>query len=169
MDRYLKRMKNNKGISILEFLLVAVITIMILGMLLISYNLINRSDVKKSARRLENAIKTARVTAMSKGRDAGTLTFVVEGGNVYASIPGAGSRDLISGGGVSMLAVKSKDYSVMPAALITGGALVFETSGKVRMEGIGCSSHNIYSLSKGNKTYLVTVYEETGAVEVKEL
>ncbi|MBP5608164.1 MAG: prepilin-type N-terminal cleavage/methylation domain-containing protein [Lachnospiraceae bacterium] len=169
----LKRIKkDNKGISILELLLVMVITMIILAMILVSYNLINRADVTKSARRLENAIKTARVASMSKGRNAGKLQLIMDGGNLYASIEGAGSRDLIAGGGVFVDAVKSETYGITPADAFGGGLVMFETSGILRMNGVDDTdrtSHNIFALRKGNKCYVVTIYAETGAVVVEEI
>ena len=170
--------KNNKGLSILELLLVMAITVLLLSMVLISYNLINRADVKKSARRLESAIKTARVTSMSKGTKAGALDLVFDGGNMYAVIDGAGSRDLITGGGVTVYAVKKIDnYSYVPGPgeEFGGGKIAFETNGIMRMNGVddtgaaNCTTHNIYSFQKGDKVFVVTVYVETGAVVVKEL
>ncbi|MBR6255739.1 MAG: hypothetical protein IKR23_00045 [Lachnospiraceae bacterium] len=173
-----KRLKNNnKGLSVLELLLVMAITVLLLSMVLISYNLINRADVKKSARRLESAIKTARVTTMSKGTKAGTLDLVFDGGNMYAVIDGAGSRDLITGGGVTVYAVeKTDDYSYVPGPgeEFGGGKITFETNGIMRMSGVddtgadNGTTHNIFSFKKGEKVFSVTVYKETGAVVVKE-
>ncbi len=166
MSRIRKSLKNNKGMSIIELLLVILITLMIITMLLISYVVINKSDVRKSARRLENVLRTARVTAMSKGRTEGTITFSPDGGNIYATI-GSNDRQLICGGGVSIYAIKNTlNYTVSPLISngFSSGTVVFDSSGRMNAS----STVNIFKLQKGRKAFLVRVYEETGYVEVEE-
>ncbi len=169
-------LKNNKGMSLLELLVVMVIIIMIMAMILVAYTLINRADVTRCAHRLENVLQDAKVTSMSKGRKSGTLYLYASGGNIYAKI-GTAEPQLISGGGVFFYAIKTDDYSVLPKDTDTfsEGYVVFNTSGKLKTEGAGVeggpqdyTTVNSFMLTKGQKTFYVKIYKETGYIDVIE-
>ena len=81
MERIKKQLKSNKGMSIIELLLVIMISLLILTLLLISYNVVNNANVTKAAKRMENILKTTKVAAMSRGQDAGVVNFTVENGD----------------------------------------------------------------------------------------
>ncbi len=172
-----RKIVNDKGISLIELLIVFVIMMMIMAMLLISYNVINRTDVNRCTRRLENILRDARVTTMSKGREAGRLHLYANGGNIYGQI-GDENPQLISGGGVFFYAIKSESGSAIPTSdnVLSGGHgyVVFETSGRLKMVGPDpsegampdYSTVNVFLLTKGKRTYYVRVYKDTGYVEV---
>lgn len=162
-----KRLLNDKGMSIMELLLFIGIAVMIMAMVLISYNVINRSSASKSTNRLVNVLRSARVEAMSKGQAAGVVRLIVEGGNVYAQVGEDTSRDLICGGGVIMTSANLSDYTSIPTegTVSTGGIVSFNTNGRLRMAGADASTANTFLIVSGSKRYVVRVYSETGAIE----
>ncbi len=167
MIRDKKGRLNNKGMSIIELLIVMTIAVMIMAMLVVSYTLINRSSASKSMNRLVNVLRSARVDAMSKGQAAGVVRLIVDGGNVYARVGNNTDRELICGGGVIMTSALMGDYTSAPApgTASTGGIVSFNTNGKLRQAGSDASTANCFLIVSGSKQYIVRVYAETGAIE----
>ena len=156
-------LKSNKGISIMELLLVMVISLLILVFLLISYNVVNNANVTKASKRLENVFKNAKVAAMSRGQDAGMVNITVENGRVFATT-GSGTnakKELICNANV-ILSVGSGGVPPVIGTASAGAIVAFNPSGRIRTS---VTTGDYFILSKGSKRYKIIVYKETGAIE----
>ena len=167
MDKKKQRLLNNKGMSIIELLLFIGIAVMIMAMVFVSYSVINKSSASKSANRLVNVLRSARVDAMSKGQAYGVVRLDVDGGNVYATVGKNTNRELICGGGVIMTSVLNDNYTDVPTAgaASTGGVVAFTTNGRLCQAGAVPTTVNCFLLVSGSKQYLVRIYSETGAID----
>ena len=161
----------NKGFTLIELLLVMVISVLILAMIMLSYNVVNNANATKAARRLETVIRTARTTTMAKGMEAGKLTLTVEHGNLYAQIGPDGNKDLICNSGVTVKGLycdSTLGYGSRSGADFDKAIIVFNTSGTVRTKGVDAdhkTQYNKFLLNRGNRSFEVILYAETGALK----
>lgn len=176
------RRKTNKGLTLVELIIVLGISAILLAMVGLSYSLINNTNVQKSARRLENVIRLARTRSMAKGPAAGKLVLYEQNGNIYARIGDDPSPELICNSGVTMEAIATSTVTASPTpgassvnyTAKTGGAaipplggtaevhIVFNAAGTIPAYS---NSYNKFLLHRGNRNFEVIVYRETGAVE----
>lgn len=77
---------NNKGFSYVEMVVVIGIMALMVGMITISIGTVNRNRVNRASEALESVIKTARVSAMTKGATHGYLNIAKDGNTVYAAV-----------------------------------------------------------------------------------
>lgn len=163
---------SNKGLTLVEMIIVLGISAILLGLVGLSYSLINNSNLTKSARRLENVVRMSRTRSMAKGTAAGRLVLYEQDGNIYARIGDDDSPELICNSGVTMEAISTTgDYTVraggvsIPAYSVDPSAQIsinFSSSGTVQTFN---SSYNKFLLHRGNRNFELIVYWETGAVE----
>ena len=163
MEKIKKQLNSNKGMSILELLLVIMISLLILTLLLISYNVVNNANVTKAAKRMENILKTTKVAAMARGQDAGVVQFTVENGRVFAvTAPGTADeqKELICNANV----VLSVGTGAVPAIGTESvpATVAFNTNGRIRASK---TTGDYFLLSKGEKVFKIVVYKATGAIE----
>ncbi len=163
MQKLRKQLKSNKGMSIMELLLVIMISLLILTLLLISYNVVNNANVTKAAKRMENVLKTTKVAAMARGQDAGVVQFTVENGRVFA-VTAAGTGDekkeLICNANV-VLSVGTGSAPAIGTDSV-GATVAFNTNGRVRASK---TTGDYFLLSKGEKVFKIIVHKATGAIE----
>lgn len=167
----MRKKAGNKGFTLIEMILVLAITILILTMVLITYNVVNNANATKCVKRLETVIRTARTQAMAKGTEAGRLTLTIEHGNLYAQIgdPLTAEKDLICNSGVTvkgLMCVAQADYIARNGNDFTTATVLFNTNGTVRVKGPAgqITTHNKFLINKGNRNYELMLYTETGAV-----
>ena len=163
MEKIRKHLKSNKGMSIMELLLVIMISLLILTLLLVSYNVVNNANITKAAKRMENVLKTTKVAAMSRGQAAGVVNFVVENGRLFAvTAPGTADeqKELICNANV----VVSAGMGSMPGAGTdsVGATVAFNTNGRIRTS-VTTADH--FLLTKGERQFKIVVYKDTGAIE----
>ena len=165
-----KRNINNKGMTLIELLMFIAISSIILAMVLISYNVVNNANATKAARRLETVIRTARTQSMAKGQEEGKLTLTVLDGNVYATIgdPATAESQQICNSGVTVTGILCADANDYKNARVgtpfTSCQLTFNTSGTVR-EVMGSTDYNKFIINRGNRSFEIIVYSDTGSVE----
>lgn len=162
--RIKKTLQDNKGVTIIELLLVIGISLLILVFLLISYNVVNNSNTTKAAKRLETVLKNAKVLAMSRGQDAGVVNITVENGKVFAeSAPGTAhaKKELICNANV-ILSVGTGGVAPVVGTTSTPAVVAFNTNGRLRGS---ITTGDFFVLSKGTKMFKVVVYKDTGAIE----
>lgn len=75
-------MKNNKGLSYVELLIVIAIMILLTGVTTVSIGLSTRANATKTADRLVTALKTSRTYSLAKGTERGAF-HIKKSGNVY--------------------------------------------------------------------------------------
>lgn len=76
-------MKNNKGLSYIELMLVVSIIVIFTGVASLSIGLISRSNVNKAVKELNSAFSRAQSMSMTKGQANGCLTIMVDNGKYY--------------------------------------------------------------------------------------
>ena len=174
----MKRIRNNKGFTLAEMLIVMVITMILISILLVSFNTINNANLRKSARRLENVIRLARTKSMAKGTAAGKLYLYEQNGNLYARIGDTDQPELICNGGITVWAAATNNYSLRPAQYNTpdlgfgsvggypGKTISFSTSGVVQTFSAD-PVVNKFIMFKGTTKYEIILYRETGSVETR--
>ncbi|MBP3297944.1 MAG: prepilin-type N-terminal cleavage/methylation domain-containing protein [Lachnospiraceae bacterium] len=168
----MKKRMGNKGFTLIELLLVMVISLLILAMIMLSYNVVNNANATKAARRLESVIRTARTQSMAKGTDAGLLTLTVMHGNLYAQIgdPATADMQLICNSGVTVIGrfnVDISDYAARTGTGFSNATIAFNTNGTVRQYGTPKTTMNQFQLNRGNRSFDVRLYNETGALETE--
>ena len=77
---------DNKGFSYVEMIVVLGIMALMVGMITLSYGMINRNNVNRASETLESMAKQARVNAMTKGTSNGYLTVAKVGNDIYAAV-----------------------------------------------------------------------------------
>ncbi|MBR3306869.1 MAG: prepilin-type N-terminal cleavage/methylation domain-containing protein [Lachnospiraceae bacterium] len=162
---------DDKGVTLIEVLIVMAISAILLGTVAISYGLISNANVKKAATRLSNTIRAARTQSMSMGMERGRLRLYEQHGKVYAQI-GDGAPELMVDSAITCTAKYSADYNDRTGAvsLATPAELRFTSGGMLKTAGLGGGAYpdNMFLLSNGKKNMQVLVYLETGMVEMKE-
>ena len=174
MMRRSKERISNKGLTLVELMIVLAISAIIFTMVLISYNVVNNANATKAARRLETVIRTARTQSMAKGMDEGKLTLQVQHGNLYAYIgdPATATRQLICNSGVTVQGIScstaSEYKNLRSGTSLTTAYVVFNTSGTLRTVGTDATkktTYNKFILNRGGRSFEVIIYSETGALE----
>lgn len=84
-------MKNNKGMSYIELILVLSIALILTGIGTFSYGMIRRTNITKAADKTISKINEARSMKMVKGCDAtgkdnGIIAFTNKNGNIYCYV-----------------------------------------------------------------------------------
>lgn len=77
---------SNKGFSLIELIVVIAIMAVAIGLVTITYSIVNNANVSKAANTLDTAFNKARIQSMAKGTDAGQLTVWVSYGVLYYTI-----------------------------------------------------------------------------------
>ena len=79
----MKKLRNHKGISYIELILVIGIMVLVVGIVSLSVGLINRNNVTKSIEKLDIGFKKAQAASMARGEKAGALVITTDGKNYY--------------------------------------------------------------------------------------
>lgn len=79
-------MKNNKGMSYIELILVISIALILTGIGTFSYGMIRRTNISKAADKTISKINEARSLALVKGTDKGIIAFTNKGGSIYCYV-----------------------------------------------------------------------------------
>lgn len=82
-------MKNQKGFSFVEMILVIAIVAILTGVAGISIGLIARSNVNRTVQKLDSAFSQARTQSMAKGNLRGMLFLTYENNRVYCYVGSA--------------------------------------------------------------------------------
>ena len=164
-------MKRRKGFTLVETIVVIAISAILLTLFIISMNVVTNANVQDAARRLESAIRTSRTQCMARGVAEGALKIEREGGKVYATVGASGSRTLICNSNVRMYGYLTTSYGTRPAPgdaeLVDGTYYVaFTGMGRPKLSGTTGESTtlNKFVFQKGNRSFEVIVYNETGGV-----
>ncbi len=88
-DNLKKKLRNNKGFSLVEIMVVIAIMMILVGIAALSYNVVTNANVSKAANTLNSAFSTAKTTCIAKGADEGTLTIKVIDSRMYYYIGSA--------------------------------------------------------------------------------
>lgn len=159
---------NNKGMSLVEIIVVLSIMVILTGAITISLNAALTKPADECAQKMLNAMNACRVSTM--GKNETSILFHINDGTVYVSeyIDGRLVRDLpISGKGVNVV-YKYKngietDLSSTPLSIgydrSTGGFVPCTPTGDY------CSQ---IVVSKGDRTITLILYNITGKVSIEK-
>lgn len=79
-------LNSNKGFSLIELIVVIAIMAVAVGLVTITYVIVDNANVAKAANTLDTAFNKARIQSMAKGTDAGQLTVWIDAGVMYYTI-----------------------------------------------------------------------------------
>lgn len=79
-------MKNNKGMSYIELILVISIALILTTIGTVSFGMIRRTNISKAADRTISKINEARNNALVKGTDRGIIAFCSKNGSIYCYV-----------------------------------------------------------------------------------
>lgn len=156
-------MKNNKGYSILEVLIVVAIAALLMAMTTIAYRIVYSANVEKSMNSLNAAFNKARTVSMAKGPAAGKLTLDMDSdGNLYYKIGSETQGTLICN---SMQTVTYDNTfcisQTVPTAELSGSVYyTFNSDGSLKAAETTGPSRIVFSRWKNHSQVLI--YSETG-------
>lgn len=81
-------MKNNKGFSYVELILVLAVMMLIVSFATISIGLVTRNNVTKAGDKLYSKLSEARMLTIAKGVEKGKAVLKYENGNYYCVLDG---------------------------------------------------------------------------------
>lgn len=79
-------MKNNKGFTYVELILVLAVMMLVASFTTITIGLVSRNNVSKAGDKLVSKISEARMVTIAKGVDKGTAIIKYENGRYYCSV-----------------------------------------------------------------------------------
>lgn len=170
--------RNNKGVSVVEMLVVIGIIAIITSLAVISFSLVKNADVAKSADSFKASLTTARSRSMAKGDINGRLTFT-RNGNVFSStVGGSGDATILAKGGMKMyVAVKNPATDVLESmagfAEVSGtSAYYFNTAGMLsyindpaNVADLGKVYMFAFRYNSNKRVSAVILYPATGKTE----
>lgn len=161
-------MRNNKGFSLVELIVVIAIMAVMVGASVITVGMIGGFKAKECAQSIETTLNKARVDTMGKfsvylkfyqGADG---AFYVD---TYTN--GAfGSTERVGKKGVTVSYADENDLSNLRALDSTGFYVQFDrSSGALRSPEVGATARvEKIVVTQGSKTITITIYPETGKV-----
>lgn len=78
--------KNNKGFSYVELMIVIAIMGILVGLVSLSFTLVDRTNVAKAGDRLVSVLNQGRTNALTKGSSSGYVYFTKKNGALYAYV-----------------------------------------------------------------------------------
>ena len=81
-------MKNNKGFTYVELILVIGIMVLVTGLVTISIGLISRNNVTKAGDKISSKVSEARMMTIAKGVEKGAAILEYQNGNYYCVLDG---------------------------------------------------------------------------------
>ena len=171
----MNNVKNKKGFSMVEVLVVMSIIMVLSAVAGLSISIVNNANVSKAAKKLDSMFNDARVTAMAKGEAKGTLTLKVVNGRMYGYIGATPPADIkdweqISGSAVKVgLEQKPTSFNVegsnVVMAPIGEGStrqITFTPSGAAKvLGGTNYTTIPVYTFSHGKRACMFYFYPET--------
>lgn len=143
---------NNKGISIIELIIVIAILAIMVGVSTVSMRVVSNKNVEKAARTFEKCIDQARVVSMAKGRHTGRMLLAVTTNN-----------ELVCGINGQIVTICDEDL-IQVNNLVGGTTIEFNTAGQI-VSWVGCNPDDI-EFVKGNKKVTVKLQKFSGKAEL---
>ena len=112
----MNHIRNNKGFSYVEMLVVIGIMAVMTGFLAMTIGTVNRNNVRRAKESIESKFNEARIAAMSKGTKNGNLVIARYKGSIYTYI---GAMTNSAGDAYS-----AEDYSKMGEKLCSSNLIV---------------------------------------------
>lgn len=160
---------NNKGVTLMELLIVLALIAVLSGLAGLSLSLINSSSVDKASTMLNASIEKGRYAAMAKGgNDHGVVNISVSGGS-YVDIDSIREEMLAN----SSVSVFWSDYLIESTSgmnSFSGTSIKYNSNGMIKEIFGGPANYSkVYQIAfkKGKKVSAVVIYPATGKSETK--
>lgn len=160
---------NNKGVTLMEILVVLALICILSGLAGLSLSMINSSSVDKAAVMLSSTIDKGRYTAMAKGGDTHGEVLITSSGGKYISIDSV-REEMMANSSVKMF--YSDFYVENTTAMnnLSACNIKFKSNGMVKeICGAPANYSKVYTIAfkKGKKVSAVIIYPATGKSEIK--
>lgn len=164
-------MKNNKGLSYIELILVIAIMVLITGVTALSLNYMTRTNAVKAADKIMSEINRSRTLSLAKGTDKGEFHMVYVDGKIQVGVGEAGSLkyQVVANSPVEVVCVY-KNGDMMPLDTFGAGGMSirFEPASGKMLVGTGHTVPiQLLQISNGETIAEVVIYEETGKTELQ--
>lgn len=164
-------MKNNKGFSYVEFLIVIGIMAVLVSMVSISMGLISRTNVNRGAEKLNSSINRARNMAMAKGTERSIVKITFDGSKYYCYVGNStnsaqGEEEEIAISPITIGYCENGSNTEIGITATNPLILKFDQSTgsfKAMANGKYCSK---IIVTNEDKTATITLYPETGKTEI---
>lgn len=153
-------LSSNKGFSLIELLVVVAIMAVAVGLVTITYAIVDNANVAKAANALDTAFNKARVQSMAKGTEAGQLTVWMTDGVVYYTIgdPAVETPTAVNSGTIDVNYTYASSATGAPPTM-PQVTYRFNSAGMVIQDS---DLVNEYVFSHGNRKVAVIFYLDTG-------
>ena len=172
----LSTLKNNKGVSLIEMMVVIAIIAVVGGLAVLSFSLVRNADVAKSAETLKSSLAAAKSRSMAKGDANGKLSITKDGHNTYYVSVGGGDKMVLAKGGMK---VYWAEVSV-PVESLSGFSEVgnvdyaFNTAGMlsyINDPSVAADTSKVYEFAfryrSSKRVSAVVLYPATGKTETR--
>ena len=163
MKNTMKKLNNNKGMSLVELLVVICVIAILTGLMTVSMSIVNNANLSRAANTLSSALSTARAQSMARGSEKGYLHVFNVGNSLYYTI-GTGERVKICNNIVKVIPINSATpVEDMSFAYSTVNYYVyFDSAGMVKPAPDGSMPIDELVFCKGNRRVYCYLYKETG-------
>lgn len=164
-------MKNNKGLSYVELLIVIAVMALVTGFSALSMGLVSRTNAVKAGEKMVTTLKTARTYSLAKGREKGAFHIRKVGGHYECAVGDLADElefETIGASPIEIYYYVSED-NIVPIAETSGTITIkFEQSnGAVVDCNIGSSIPKGFKIYKNDKPVSdIALYELTGKCEL---
>ena len=166
-------MKNNKGLSYVELLVVIGVMVLLTGISALSIGLASRTNATKCADKLVTSLKTARTYSLAKGSEKGAFHIAKQGNNYVCGVGDLADNpqmDVI-GSHPILIYYYVDGAGLMPLVESVGTITIKfdQSSGAVTSCNIGSNiidAFVIYQANGGEPVARVTLHELTGKSEL---
>ncbi|MDE6531265.1 MAG: type II secretion system GspH family protein [Lachnospiraceae bacterium] len=157
-------LSSNKGFSLIELIVVIAIMAVAIGLVTITYSLVNNANVSKAANALDTAFNKARIQSMAKGTDAGQLTVWIDAGVMYYTIgdPDVETPIAVNSGVIGISYTDTNGVTFGHAEYMPRAIYRFNSAGMVIRTGPGAYLPREFEFSHGNRRVDVMFFLETG-------
>ena len=167
--------KNNKGVTLVELMVVIAIMVVLAGTSLVGFRMISTRPAKECADRLKIALTSDRTTAMGKfntevylyAEENGTIFLEENIYNTATDITKKTSR--VGDSDVTVTYSIDGTDPANPLPMVAGGGGGLKLSFNRSTGGLKDYSGDVkIKCSKSGKSYLVTIYSITGKIVIEE-
>ena len=154
--------KNNKGFSYVELMIVIAIMGIVVGLVSLTFTLVDRTNVAKAGDRLISVLNQGRTNALTKGSSNGYVIFTKKNGALYAYVGPKITAIDYSTQNWERISSRAIDVKLVGATINEGDMRYVQFSQATGAPTAGVSLS--FGLSSGGKSCSVFIDAYTGKV-----